>query len=206
MIKQILFDCGGVFVDIQFFQLMEKLTGDSAKAALFMDRLFDANGPWRLYDQGLLDQQEILHALEKWIPEIQPEVLASFITEWHRWLPTFPEMEHLIDDLHQAGLKCYLLSKFSKQFEEFEPLCPAIRHLDGKLISYRIHLIKPSREIFDYAASFFKIAPAETLFIDDTEPNITAARAAGFHAYHFQNAADLRAELRARGLLPQQNT
>ena len=35
-IKQIVFDCGGVFVDIQFRQLIEKLTGSKEAGEAFM--------------------------------------------------------------------------------------------------------------------------------------------------------------------------
>ena len=47
----------------------------------------------------------------------------------------------------------------------------------------------------------FGIDPAQTLFIDDYEANVAAARAAGWQALHFQSPAQCEAELVTRGLL-----
>jgi len=186
MIKQIIFDCGGVFVDIQFLQLMQQLTGSPEKAQDFYDKLFLADSPWLKYDRGLCDTEEVYHLLRACLPEEDHMALRAFMDQWPHWLPTFPGMENIIDQLHEAGYKCYLLSNFSHRFEEFLPLCPALAHLDGKVISYQVKMSKPQREIFDHAAKTFGILPEETLFVDDTERNVQSAREAGFQAYHFQ--------------------
>ena len=46
------------------------------------------------------------------------------------------------------------------------------------------------------------IDPRRTVYIDDVEANVVAARPFGIHAIHFPTAASLRAELVALGLLP----
>ncbi|MBQ8895046.1 MAG: HAD family phosphatase [Clostridia bacterium] len=193
MIKQILFDCGGVFVDIQFRQLMEKITGDAEKAAAFYDRLFCPESPWpTLYDSGKIDTEECCRKLKLSYPELDPAHIDAYMKEWPKWLPTFPEMETIIDELHDAGYKCYLLSNFSHRFEEFRTYCPAIAHLDGEVISYTTGLVKPGVEIFNLAAKKFGIDPAETLFVDDTLPNIEGARKAGYQTYHYSTPAAFR--------------
>lgn len=202
MIKQVLFDCGGVFVEIQFRQLMEKITGDAAKAADFYDRLFSADSPWSTgYDGGEIDTEECCRQLMERYPTIDPAHIKEYMKEWPKWLPPFPEMETIIPELHQAGLKCYLLSNFSHRFEEFRQYCPAIKDLDGEIISYNVHLLKPGREIFDYAASHYSIKPEETLFVDDTLRNIEGAQAAGYQTYHFSTPAAFREYLKNMHIL-----
>lgn len=202
MIKQILFDCGGVFVDIQFRQLMEKVTGDAAKAAEFYDSLFAEDSPWSTgYDGGEYDTEECCRRLIERYPAIDPAHIKEYMKEWPKWLPTFPEMETMIDELHAAGLKCYLLSNFSHRFEEFRTYCSAIDHLDGEIISYQVRLLKPHREIFDYAATHYGIQPEETLFVDDTLRNIEGAQKAGYQTYHYSTPAAFRAYLQEKGIL-----
>lgn len=203
MIKQILFDCGGVFVDIQFQQLMEKICKDPAKAALFAERLFSKNSPWPLlYDKGELDTQGVYEALLKHIPEIDPAYLQEYMKEWPKWLPTFPQMETLVDELHANGIKCYLLSNFSHRFEEFRQYCPAIKNMDGYVISYQIHMIKPCKEIFDYATAQFGYKAEETMFVDDSIKNVEGSCAAGYQGYHYTDAAALRKHLQELKILP----
>ena len=201
-IKQILFDCGGVFVDIQFRQLIEKLSGSKEAGEAFYDRLFSPGTPWgQRYDKGLCTKQEAYEDLLEWMGDMNAEVLRKFMDEWPYWLPTFPEMETIVDELHAKGFKCYLLSNFSEQYEEFEPLCPALAHLDGKLISYRIHMIKPNHDIFEYAAKEYGIKPEETIFVDDNLPNVKASCEVGYQGYHFTSAAEFRSYLKEQGIL-----
>ncbi len=201
-IKQILFDCGGVFVDIQFRQLIEKLTGNKEAGEAFFDRLFAPGTPWALcYDKGIYTKEQTYRALLDWMPGIDPEILRRFMDEWPYWLPTFPEMETIVDELHARGYKCYLLSNFAEQFVEFEKTCPAIADLDGKLISYQIHMLKPNHDIFEYAAKHFGIKPEETLFVDDCLPNTESASEVGYQTYCYTSAAELRSYLKELGIL-----
>lgn len=204
MIKNILFDCGGVFVDIQYEALMRKITGDPELAARFTEMLFSDVSPWtQLYDKGDCDTEGCRALLQKQHPEIRPEYLRQFMEEWIAWLPTFPEMETIIPELHAAGRRCFLLSNFPHRFDEFRRrYCPALQDLDGAVISYQIHLLKPDPRIFTYTAGHLGIEPAETLFIDDSSENVDSARSLGFQAWHYTSAVALRAELARLGVLP----
>lgn len=186
MIKQVLFDCGGVFVEIQFRQLMEKITGDPQKAQDFYDRIFTTGSPWSGgYDGGTLNTEECGQLLKERYPEIAPAHIDEYMKEWTKWLIPFPEMETVIPALHAAGKKCYLLSNFSHRFEEFRQYCPALKELDGEVISYKVKLLKPGAEIFLHTAKTFGFDPAETLFVDDTPRNIEGAQKVGYQTYLF---------------------
>jgi putative hydrolase of the HAD superfamily len=87
---------------------------------------------------------------------------------------------------------------------------PYARHLDSNhdflslfrdgVYSSRVQLIKPEPQIFEHAEQAFGIDPAHTLFIDDMAYNADAARAAGWHALHFQNPVQCERELVQWGL------
>ena len=57
-------------------------------------------------------------------------------------------------------------------------------------LSYRLHLLKPDAEIFEYVLQDANIRPEETLFIDDAIPNCRTAESLGFHTYTPQPRED----------------
>ncbi|WP_309621457.1 HAD-IA family hydrolase, partial [Novosphingobium sp.] len=63
------------------------------------------------------------------------------------------------------------------------------------------NLAKPDPAIYALAERRFGLTPAAMLFIDDSLPNVQSARACGWQAHHFTDAAALRSELMERGLL-----
>ena len=78
---------------------------------------------------------------------------------------------------------------------------PFLDSFDGIIVSGREGLAKPDPHIFDLFLTRFGFSADEVLFIDDSERNVTAARATGMQAIHFAGGVDLTAELSARGLL-----
>jgi 2-haloacid dehalogenase len=77
-----------------------------------------------------------------------------------------------------------------------------VLELFGDIVVSGIEKIaKPDPAIFALAAQRFCLAPGMMLFIDDNEANVTSARACGWQAYHFRDAAGLAQELRGRGLI-----
>ena len=57
-------------------------------------------------------------------------------------------------------------------------------------LSYRLHLLKPDAEIFEYVLQDADIRPEETLFIDDAVPNCRTSESLGFHTYTPQPRED----------------
>lgn len=61
-------------------------------------------------------------------------------------------------------------------------------------------IMKPDRAIFDRALNLLGCKPSESIFVDDSYPNVVAARSIGMNAIHFSSDLDLRAELSAVGV------
>jgi HAD superfamily hydrolase (TIGR01509 family) len=59
---------------------------------------------------------------------------------------------------------------------------------------------KPDQEIFELLLKKTKAKPDETVFIDDFEENILAARKMGINCILFRNVRQLRKELAAFGV------
>jgi putative hydrolase of the HAD superfamily len=116
------------------------------------------------------------------------------------WGKANPQMVAWLRRLRQAGLKTALLSNIHHAMiaylrENFEWL----DLFDFKTFSAEVGLIKPDATIYEHTLSGLGVTPRETLFIDDREINVRAARELGIHALRFQSAAQLRKDLLAIG-------
>lgn len=74
------------------------------------------------------------------------------------------------------------------------------RYTTHTTVSAHIGLMKPNKEIFDYAIQKNNLLPHETLFIDDHLPNTTAASAFGLHTILFSDATSCLNELGRLGV------
>lgn len=202
MIKQILFDCGGVLVELKFRDLMLRISGSEERANFFFRHLWAPESPWQRYDRGDLTTGEIAGELAKFMPAELHPYLEEFVNSSLEAMPPMAGMEEIVDALHEQGYPCYLLSNFSERFEEMPARTPVLNKLDGMVVSYRIHMIKPAPEIFLHTVEALGISPEETLFVDDTPLNIEAAKNAGMEGYVFTTPAAFQAYLQERGILP----
>jgi 2-haloacid dehalogenase len=70
-------------------------------------------------------------------------------------------------------------------------------HFKHLVISGAILLLKPEPAIYKHLVEVTGIVPAESVFIDDLQRNVIAARECGLHAIQFTSPEACRAELRA---------
>lgn len=201
MIKQILFDCGGVLVHLNFRQMMAQLSGSDELAQQLISRIWQPDSPWLDYDRGLLSSQQVEQALKAYLPAELHSYMSAFVRDWPLALPPMEGMEQLIDALHQKGYPCYLLSNFAERFTEVRDQVPAIQKLDGMVVSYQIHMLKPDRDIFEHTFQTFDILPEETLFVDDSPGNIAAAQQLGMETHLFRSPEILLQDLQQRHIL-----
>jgi 2-haloacid dehalogenase len=114
-----------------------------------------------------------------------------------------PGSAEVVDDLRTAGVRVLGLTNWSAEtFHHAVPAAPAIGRLEAVVVSGREGVAKPDPRIFRLLAERHGLDPARTVFTDDSPVNVAAAAAEGFQAVLFTGAADLRAELVARGALP----
>ena len=108
----------------------------------------------------------------------------------------------LLQRLHGAGHALYFLSNMPAPYaDHLEANHDFIALFRAGIFSARVNLIKPDPAIFAHALEQFAIAAPDTLFIDDVLHNVQAARAAGWQALQFRDAAQCEAELVRLGLL-----
>lgn len=202
MIKQILFDCGGVLVELNFRELMLKLSGSQEITEYFMNRIWHPDSPWLRYDSGELNTDEVKEELKKFMPEQYHTYLEEFVERLPEALPVMEGMEPIVDALQAHGYPCYLLSNFSERFEVMPERTPVLKKLDGMVVSYQLRMLKPDPQIYLRTAQILGINLEETLFVDDNLHNIEASEKVGMTGFQFKNPDDFRAYLQEKGILP----
>lgn len=201
MIKQFLFDCGAVLVELNFRSLVEEISGSKEMADAFIRHLWSPDSPWLRYDSGELNTAQVREAISAYMPPEFRTHAAIFVDRWLEALPPMDGMDELVGELKEKNYPCYLLSNFSEGFKLMPERTPVLQKMDGMVISYEVHMLKPDPAIFYYTLEKFGIKAEETLFIDDNLHNVEAARELGIVSYQFTTPDAFRNYLHEQGIL-----
>jgi HAD superfamily hydrolase (TIGR01509 family) len=191
-IENVVFDIGWVFVRLNYRPLLECLRAHGAAAP---------DMPWLLqrialseHESGRLSGREFLEQLATVAPRrpALPELEAA-------WLDMFELEPAMVALAHRLAerYRVYLLSNIGDLHWAHlsrEYALHGIGH--GALPSYLAGAMKPHGDIYAEAERRFALSPAATLFIDDREDNIAAARARGWAGIVHTGFASTLAALR----------
>ncbi len=199
MIKSVVFDLGNVLVDLQYergfakfgaycrlppAEAMARLAGLSRRTNL------GQLDPWDFYQEA------------RTVLELSPE--ADFHTFRAIYGGIFggrPGMGRLL----RALAPRYRLGVCSNTdmihlhaiLEEFAYVrIPTVR-----VLSYEVGLMKPDPRIYELLLERLGTAPEETVFLDDLEENVAAARRLGIRALRVETEAQARAALAGAGVV-----
>ena len=173
---------------------------DPAALQHWVGQVFQAyGGDWGDFDRGVVEPPELARRIAARTGLTEPEV-AAIIEACTDELAPLPDTVAWLRRLHAQGRPLHYLSNMPEPFAaHFERTHDFMRLLESGVFSSRGQLIKPDPAIFERAARVFGRLPADLLFLDDHLPNIAAARAAGWEAVHFVDAAQAEAEVVAIG-------
>ena len=191
-IRNIIFDLGGVILDIDFKRTEKAFVdlGITNFGELF--GLGHAASFFKDHEAGRITDDEFLDSLRK----LANNSLTGDAVQkaWNALLISFPtERIELLKKLN-GRYRLFLLSNtnaihlaaFQKIYREafnngsFSDLFEKVYY------SHEIRLRKPDKEIYLYVLKDSGLNPTETVFIDDALVNVEAARASGMQAIHIQ--------------------
>ena len=116
------------------------------------------------------------------------------------WTHPIPGMFDWVSQLRAAGFKTALLSNMPWDLvHHVRTNCRWMENFTFKTLSAEVRLIKPDPAIYEHTLHGLGASAAETLFVDDREPNIRAARALGMRAIQFLSISQLKGDLEALG-------
>lgn len=205
-IKNIIFDFGGVILDIdpqltfnEFINLgfknPEKLMGPE-----FMEDLAAK------FERGILTPEVFRTKLREFL---QIDATDQQIDDaWNALLFDIPSERIEVIKQVKKHYPIFLLSNSNEihyelfvrdlqlrfGYNEFDDL------FDKAYFSFDLHLSKPNPEIYEFVINQHELDPSETLFIDDREDNIETAQKLGFKTYLLQKPERVR-DLFDKGVL-----
>jgi 2-haloacid dehalogenase len=198
--KAVVFDLGGVLIDWDPRHLYRKLLADEAAVEEFLATVCTLE--WNAeQDRGRPFAEGVAELVER------HPAHADAITAYHeRW----PEMLggaidgtlELLAELRAGGVPVYALSNWSAEtFGIARERYEFLDWFDGVVVSGEERMIKPDPALFRLFLDRFGLDPEATVFVDDSEANVAAARQLGLDAVSFTDPTQLRHDLIARGLL-----
>lgn len=185
MIDTLLFDLGGVIMDIRRENAVEALKSlGMADADDFLGD-YGQKGPFLALERGDMDVEEFRAEVRKLIPHAVSD--KELDDAFNRFLVGIPvERLRALERLHKR-YKIYMLSntnplmwngfiesEFKKDGHDRD------YYFDGCVASFAVRAYKPEAEIFNIARERFSLVPENTLFFDDSKANCEAAEALGF--------------------------
>ena len=191
MIKNIIFDIGGVFFDDSKLNI-EKLLNKNCD---YIYKTAYGNG----FIKSLLGEisvQQHINSLknEKDFKDIK------YILEKENLIKSYPLMKEnfeYIKHLKNKGYQLFLLTNITEDsFNYINDLIDINKLFDGGVYSYQEHLIKPNHEIYNLLINRFNLNKEETIFFDDKEKNVKAAMEIGIKSFVFTSIEDIENSLK----------
>ena len=196
-IRNIVFDLGGVLVDLDFKAAINGLQKAGFANVKEQLQAFDREGIFQKFELGEMTAEEFRTAIrENSTVSLTDEEVDGL---WNAMLLEVPR-EKLELILHLRGkYMVYLLSNTNSIHWDY--VCKNAFNYRGfrvndyfeeTFLSYEMHLAKPDKAIFEKVLEEANLLPEETLFIDDSEANCKAASELGIHTHHYHIGEDLK--------------
>lgn len=205
MIKNLLFDLGGVIMDIRrenCIRAFKELGMESPET--FLGEYVQA-GPFGDLESGLISPAEFRDKLREFIPfPVSDEQIDRAFNAFLIGIPL-----HRLRSLRDLRSKyaIYLLSN-TNPIMWAQDIDLAFRgegltindYFDGIVTSFEARTMKPGHDIFRKVVQRFGVMPEETLFIDDSAKNLEAAAQLGFRTLLVPPGAEFDVLLKENGI------
>ncbi len=198
MIRVIVFDLGGVLIDLDFDRCVRAF-----REVLGYERITEIldlshqKGIYGEMEAGLISADEFRAEVLKdsrpgCVPADVDRAMAGLLVGMDP--AKVPLLERLAEKYPVYALSNNNEISTARMHHIYEENGLDWRRVFRKeFLSCRMRLMKPSREIFDAVAAEIGFPGAEILFVDDSQKNVDGARAAGWQAALYTQGADLGA-------------
>ncbi len=201
MIKNVIFDLGGVLIDWNPRYLYRKIFKDPAIMEHFLTHI--CTQAWNeRHDEGVTFAANAQQLIVKH-PQFATHIKA-YDERWGEMIngPIQGTVDLLEKIYDQGRFRLLGLSNWSaEKFPVAEQRFPFLQNFEDIVVSGRIKIKKPNPEIFRHLCIKHGLVPEQSLFIDDVLANIEVARHLGFHVELFRDPDRLAARLIALDML-----
>lgn len=200
MIKNIIFDMGGVLIDWNPHKLIQEVGIDDKDHDKVFIELFKKD-EWVALDAGTMTYQQAIDSINSRLEAHLHDKVASIITNWWNiYFKSIDGMADLIGKLKENGYKIYLLSNASLGQKDYFHRIEGSKYFDGRVTSAEINLLKPEIAIYKYICDKYDLKPEESFFVDDSATNVYYAKRFGLKSCVYIGIEDFVKQMRKEGI------
>lgn len=182
MIKNLIFDVGEVLLEYRWTDMLMDYGLSHSEAKRIGEELFHKPIWTAGLDGGLLTIEKAIEKYAVLHPD-DIDVISWFLRHGEFMMVRRPEVWEKLDLLKKKGYKIYILSNYSEElFTKHTKDAEFLNILDGGIISYQIHLLKPNARIYKALLEKYSLKAEECMFFDDKEENVKGASRVGIKA------------------------
>jgi 2-haloacid dehalogenase len=204
-VQAVVFDLGGVLIDWDPRYLYRRIFDSEEEIEAFLSTVCTQEWNAEL-DRGR-SFEEMVELLCSEHPERRDQIEAYHL-RWDEMLgESFEGSVRILRELHSAGYPLYALTNWSAEtFHIARERYAFLSLFEEIIVSGEAGLAKPDPRIYDLLVERTGSDPCFTVFVDDWEENIRAAKKRGFAGVLFQQTGQLRRDLTGLGLLAESSS
>jgi putative hydrolase of the HAD superfamily len=197
--KLILFDLGGVLIELTGVPRMVELTNGNLTA----DQLWEKwilSPAVRLYESGKIATGEFgAMIIKEFEMDILPEKYLAEFTAWPRG--KYPRVNELLNAIKKTHTIATLSNTNPLHWNRMVNEMDFIDLFDYNFPSHLTSFLKPDLETYNHVARETGIGPQEILFFDDNELNVRGAKKAGMDGVMVKGTAEAQKYLRSMNII-----
>ena len=191
MIKNIIFDIGGVMFD-DSTQNINKVLNENSE--LLCKKVYGKS-----FLDCVLGKVNVSDYIESFKNDSDYEKVKYILSRDHLHIsyPLMNENFEYISSLKDKGYNLYILSNITKDsYEYVNETVDISKIFNGGVYSYQEGLVKPDRRIYELIVDRYNLNKEETMFFDDKQKNIDAANEFGIKGVLFKTIKDIENNLK----------
>jgi putative hydrolase of the HAD superfamily len=187
-IRVVLFDMGGVLVELSGVEVMLEWLGNSLTADELWHRWLRSE-PVRKFETGRIDADEFAAGVtSEFGLRVEP---GQFLEAFIRW-PTapYPGALAMLARIPRSYRRAVLSNSNALHWPRVRDDMGLGAAFDSHFVSHLTGRIKPDADAFLHVLESLGCRAAQVLFLDDNLPNVDAAQALGMQAIRVRGAAE----------------
>lgn len=193
MIKAIIFDLGGVIVNVDKRYQYKKFSECSDKPVSIIKHYLDNSRFKKSFEKGRLSAAQFHSKISK---ELNLRInFKNFKKEWCNIFALNKDVEKIIENLKGKFILILLSNTDILHFGHIRKKHGIISAFGEHILSYKESCRKPNPLMFLKAINKAKTLPFNCLYIDDTWECVCVARLMGMKTIHYRNSRDLKYRL-----------
>ena len=199
MIRNIVFDFGGVLIDWNPEYLFRDVFRDRSEMDHFLENI--CNSDWNERQDAGRPLSEAIRTLQERHPDYHDEI-RMYYEQWTTMLGGPIEDNAALLEPLRSRYRLFGLTNWSAEtFPIAREMYSLFEWFEGSVISGEERLKKPDERIYRVLLERYGLKSAESLFIDDRLDNVQAAEGLGFQTIHLAEGKNLETEFRLLGIL-----